>query len=511
MRQPKPFGRRSICTLLSGLVLWAAQAAVWAMPSAEDADFVCGGKLEAQVWQLWDSTAKEFLTNQQLTKRLTEQGDTYALYDIQTYIHNLVAMAHRCQRLDRLDQFADLLGPAYLKLETDPDSKTGLAWVCRGGAVCNSKNRLINHEVMLNSVQFLALAASVANGLATRAAPQNQNPFIEQTVTVSIQHLLRWGNMNDILQLDKKLTVRWQDMKNGFSALFFTDKPLWMIAIYADLAGLLKHQPELKTKVGLTDQQRLAMAKHLSLLLQLFSARITVMDDIGRNGRTVKVADLDRGCSRLYADNKYAGYTGNKKPVACIPQPDGPPRIQVMLDADTLAKIKPVQNLGWDISHARRLVHAFDAIERNRQAMREVFGVEETALPSPAIIEAFAQQLIVKVWNGDVQHPLFANYWSGANGWYRVAYDNGTSRCMEGTPPFGLSNSFPTGGYASWARYVPEMRMLGRRLYELSRASDEASRIFIGQYYSGLGEKARPSTRMLNELMFWPSLVEAPQ
>lgn len=508
MRQPKPFYRRPIYTLLSGLVLWLAQATVWAVASAEDADFVCGGKLEAQVWQLWDGTARDYLQTQQLTKRLIEQGDVYALYDIQTFIHNLAAMARRCQRRDRLEQFADLLGSAYLKLESNPDSQASLAWICRGGAICNNTNRLLNHEVMLDSVQFLALTASVANGLVAFAPQRNPSPFVEQTVIASIQHLLRWGNMDAMRQLDKQLTARWQDVKDGSSALFFTDKPLWMISVYADLAGLLQRQPALRAKSSLTDHQLLMMQKHLSLLLRLFSARIIIMDDIGRNKQKVKTADLDRGFFRLYADNKYAGYTSNKKPVACVPQPDGPPRIQVMLDADTLAKIKPVDNLGWDISHARRLVHAFDAIERNRQAMREVFGVEETTLPSPAIIEAFAQQLIVKVWNGDIQHPLFSNYWSGANGWYRVAYDNGTPRCMEGHPPFGLSDSFPTGGYASWARYVPEIRTLGRRLYELSRASDEASRNFMDQYYPGLGGKASTGRRMLNELMFWPSLVE---
>ncbi|MFZ1831128.1 MAG: hypothetical protein WAW42_20690 [Candidatus Competibacteraceae bacterium] len=142
--------------------------------------------------------------------------------------------------------------------------------------------------------------------------------------------------------------------------------------------------------------------------------------------------------------------------------------------------------------------------------MREVFGIDETVLPETATRPAFAQQLIVKVWNGDIERPLFTNYWSGANGWYRVAYDNGTPRCMEGTPPFGLSHSFPTGGYASWAPHAPEIRILGRRLYGLSRASDEASRNFMDQYYPRLGGKASSGRRMLNELMFWPSLVEAP-
>ena len=44
---------------------------------------------------------------------------------------------------------------------------------------------------------------------------------------------------------------------------------------------------------------------------------------------------------------------------------------KVLLDAATLS---PVSNLGWDISHARRLVHAFDAIEQNIQYVKPFEG-----------------------------------------------------------------------------------------------------------------------------------------
>ena len=116
---------------------------------------------------------------------------------------------------------------------------------------------------------------------------------------------------------------------------------------------------------------------------------------------------------------------------------------------------------------------------------------------------------MVRVWNGDVKYPLFSNYWSGANGWFRAGYDNGAQRCIEGYAPFGLSNAFPTGGYAIWAEYFPVLGTLGHRLYELfSSANNETDRDFIDRYYPGFGGKARPDTRMVHELMFWPSLVQ---
>lgn len=514
--------------------------AAWAASNTKGSDFSCGGKLEAEIWKLWDGSAKEYLSTQLVTKRLKEQGDTYALYDIQTYTHNLVAMARRCQRTERLAEIADVLGAAYVSLEADPDGKNGLAWVCKGGGVCNSKNRLINHEVMLTSVQFLGLSASVANDLA-RALKQNKSKFVEQTAIASIQHLLRWGDVDadqnvisriqrllrwgyvapnqrvisriwgdpdPLVLLEKLVVARPEDVKDGSSTLFFTDHHLWMIAIYADLAGLLKQQPELLAKAGITDKQLLTMRRHLSLLLRLFAARITLMDGVGRSGQAVKLADLDRGFWRLHVDAKYAGYSGSEKPVTCVSQAGELPQKKVSVVAATLS---PVSNIGWDISHARRLVHAFDAILRNKEAMQEVFGIEAGVLPSAETVRAFAQQLDVNVWNGDAEFPLFSNYWSGVNGWFRVDYNNGASSCMEGYPPFGLSDSFATGGYASWGRYVPEIRPLGRRLYQLSQSSEAHHRSFIDQYYTRLGATASTSSRNMTQLMFWPSLVEAAQ
>jgi len=92
-------------------------------------------------------------------------------------------------------------------------------------------------------------------------------------------------------------------------------------------------------------------------------------------------------------------------------------------------------DIDWDISHARRLVHALDALERNRSAINVIFLLTDKLLPPDYLTTLFANTIVKVIWNGDKEQPLFANYWCGANGWYRVAYDNGTGRCMEGYPP----------------------------------------------------------------------------
>ena len=154
-----------------------------------------------------------------------------------------------------------------------------------------------------------------------------------------------------------------------------------------------------------------------------------------------------------------------------------------------------------------RLVHVLAALDQNRKAVKQVFGLTANELAAPDLARAFTAQLVGNVWNGDRRHPLFTNYWGGANGWYRVAYDNGTAYCNAGYRPFGLSDSFTTGGYATWARYDPILGELGRTLFHLAQTDNEADNAFIRKYYGGL---LTPSinNRMLTQLMFWPTLIE---
>lgn len=500
--------RRIVTGALLALPLGLAMAANQSKVADESVSaYACGGKLEGDVWRQWDARGFDFAQSQLIEKRLIANGDTYALYDFQTLFHNLLAMAQRCQRIDRQLELAALVNKMYAGLSPTPNNQPGRAWVCRGGAVCNSTNRLVNTEVMLTSVQFLAFASSLAQSLNKNSSAALSHDFAEQTAQIALEHLQRWGTASARAALGNSIPVKPQDLKNGSSAHLLLDRHLWQIAIYADLASLLASQPKLLKQVALDKAAFTALQAHLSLLLRLFNIRTTTqLVSDPQAGKTVKLADLDAGFWRLYGDNRYAGYTGSDKPVVCKPKADKPKtfEIETRIKPDS---IEPVATLGWDISHARRLVHFFDAIERNRGAMRKVFGIEPTELPSQATMEAFARQLNMRVWNQDTSKPLFTNYFNGANGWYRVAYDNGTGRCMEGYPPFGLTDSFPTGGYATWGALVPKLRILGERLYELTQSGAVSDQIFVKAHYPKLGQTAKGNERLVAELMFWPSLI----
>lgn len=469
--------------------------------------FTCGGSVEARTWQLWDKQGRDFVVQQLMGARLKNQGDTYALYDIQIQFHNLMQMAQRCGRVDRLVQLADDLIPVYESLVPLNGDAANPAWICRGGSVCNARNRLVNTEVMLVSVQGLGLFTALADALAhTPDEAARSHPFVARTAHVAVAHLLRWGNADERARWMRLADASAQDVKNGSSALFFTDKPLWQIGIHAHLAGIAVVQPDVMRAVaapGTTAHAELAQG--MVALLRLFQRRLSVQTvqstRLGDGGLTV--ADLDAGYWRLYPDNRFAGYTGSQKPAVCQPQPEGGLRAQVLVEASS---VSPVKNLGWDFSHARRLVQVLDALERNRHAVQAWYGLTPDKLPPPDLAKAFAAQLVAGIWNGDTQRPLFANYWGGANGWYRVAYDNGTGACYPGYPPFGLSDSFSTGGYATWGAYYPLIDEIARSIYALADSNDADAVAFIRQYYGGLSAAA-PNTRMVTQLMFWPTLV----
>jgi hypothetical protein len=469
--------------------------------------YACDGKVEMQVWRQWDEIGFPYAKQHLIEKRLIGTGDTYALYDFQIMFHNLLAMAQRCQRAERQVQLLMLVNMAYAQLAVAPDKQLGRAWVCRGGSVCNSTNRLVNKEVMLTSVQFLAFVSSVARGINLGSTSALTRDFVEETVQVVLEHLTRWSALENRMALRKRIAAKPEDVLDGSSALFLTDRDLWQIALYAELGGLIASQPQLAKAVGRDGAVSLALQEHFMLLLRLFAVRTTAQSVADpRDGKTVQLSDLDAGFWRLFAANRYAGYVGHDKPVACNPKVDRPNTFEVVMRIDS-ALIAPVADLGWDLSHVRRLVHVFDAIERNRSEIAKVFTLAPSELPSRDTMASFARQLRIRVWNQDEAKPLFANYFNGANGWYRVNYDNGTGRCMEGYPPYGLTDAFPTGGFAMWATLDPALGGLAERLYELTRSGRQDEQAFVNTYYPNLSNKAAVNVRKLTEIMFWPTLV----
>jgi hypothetical protein len=478
-------------------------AATAANASENNAErYRCGGQVEAQAWSVWDGGIRHYVEHDLLQARLKEQGDVYALYDFQTYVHNLVSMARRCGRMSRLREISQLIGVAYGSLEPGGFFSSGRRWICRGGKICNNTNRLLNTEVMLDSVQFLGLASSVANALATsgKTLTPPDRKFIDDTTKIILEHLQRWGDRHAIREARKAADATQADVSE-ISSPIFTDKQLWMIAIYAELAGILQSQGQAATASKFPQ-----LREHLAALLRLFDKRVSIRSVGGKRNGEVKVADIDRGFWRLHPDNRYAGYDGEEKPVRCTPKASGEsdarPKYVIPSSAATRRN-----DTGWDLSHARRLVHALDALTRNRKAMQSVFALADGDMPSADLPRLFANNLVDVMWNKDPGTPLFSNFWSGANGWFRVAYDNGTGECDEGYPPYGMSDSFATGGYVSWAVYRREIGELGKSVYVLTNDTEGAPPAIVSRHYSVLINRGDEAAWLRARIAFLPSLV----
>lgn len=492
-----------------------------------EAQFSCGGRLERAIWALWEDVGRDYLIERQILGGIVEKGDPYALYDSQVIFQNLEAMARRCDRPERLAELADILLPVFDMLEALPGEPEAAAWLCRGGRVCNKHNGLLGREMMLASLQGLGLLSVLARDLVNSGAPLDRHPLVARTVRAAVSHLQRWGNEKARAKWRRLAELTPADVEYGRLGGGFTDKQLWQIAIYANLAGIAMKSPELFEKWKPDTAEHQAMAGAISDLLGLFIRRIvTTSIRQSRIGR-IEAAELDAGFWGLHGDNRYAGYYGKTPPARCVPEQleaaEGQVsrvgaeayrptkgsaarrmRAEVVIPAD---KAFALEDLGWDISHGRRLVHVLDALNSNRDALIEWWGLSSNQMVSERTAKAFAAQLVIRVWNGDEDAPLFRNFWSGANGWYRVGYDNGTGTCYSGYPPFGLTDSFVSGGYVQWAKYYSLLGDLGRKIFWLTQSNSPSDREFIGKYYYKLTDRVSPASRMVNEMMFWPSLV----
>ena len=485
---PGALGR---CLLLLALACWGA-------PARSAGSFECGGSVEARTWALWEGQARSLLGNAVIRDAFAARGDTYVLYDLQGYLHNLVAMAERCGRRERLADIASLLMPTLDALSEVRGQGPG--WICRGGRVCTSANRMLGDEVVLYSAQYMALLTGLARGLSGEGEADD---VVERIVRLAVAHLDRWASAPGGFRTAERLAARSpESVRDGSSRLLFTDADLWILTFAADVAGIVDARSDLQPLLAAEPARRQRRNEAVADLSRLLVARLSLRSvNSQRLGARVVLADIDRGYWRLYPDSRFAGYAGNEPPLAC-----GSTRASEAGDAAPQVSI--VDSIGWDFSHARRLVHAAASLDRHREAFRSTYAVPAASVPPAGLSAAFAAQLANDVWNGDAEWPLFANYWDGSNGWYRVGHDRGAAGCLAGYPPFGLSDAFVTGGFPVWSRHVPLLGTLARRLFELTERADDASRAFLRHRYAALSDEAARSTRVLTQLMFWPALVQ---
>lgn len=374
-----------------------------------------------------------------MTTRLTN-GDSYVLYDIQTITNNLLDMARKCDDRTTLEELADLYlvaNPYKTNLDANgvPYADGHYEWHCMTSACVNWATHPKVENVIVSS-QWIYLLARTLNTIVTI-------PYAERTATMNTfvstyyytimkYHVYRWlvtstqfGGLCGTPTSGLTHPAHMQKLKDEAYPLSpghcgaVRDQDLWIIAATEELYDANIHDA---TRVALSEAFKTIIRNYLTVALDVvdFTRWINQGSRVAWDGRTINVFVLDPGRWKDHPDWQYAGYEGATPPTT--------PAI--------------VSNVGWDISHSRRLVHALDTMYENKSIVGQSF-------PSVSFMTAMAYQVTYVSYDGG-SDLRGRNYWGGANGWYRVGYGG-----SSGTPPYGLGKSILTGGYAMWAQYHP--------------------------------------------------------
>jgi hypothetical protein len=460
---------------------------------------------------LWRKKIRPAVANR-IEIELIQKGNPQVLYDVQADLHNFLIMIRRCQDYDLLDELAHTLIPAFDGLTKDTrDGKR--KWICKSGPSCTEASKRINREVELYSLQFLGLISSVLSAISEVPPIQHtaaMGAFARQAIDVVwADHVTRLASDSLIRELINRTEVGGNMRMQDRARHSIHDRHIWMLTIIPDFVAAIKVLDPRKWKEILSSTEFQRVQKVFVVGIAFVRTRLTLAKETSYDGQVVTMADLDRSMWRHHLDNRYAGYSGEEKPVVCSPIRDAHGRI---VDKKKEVVVRPetvpiVDSGGRDISHMRRLVPFFDTLQRTREVIKQHLLQDlDTHIP-PETRSAFAAALVGRIWNGDRQFPLFANYWDGTRGWYRVGYEEGDRGCFEGYSPYALSYAFLTGGFLFWADDQPMIQELGTRLYKIIKSSSAADVAFLEQRYKPLSATAPEATRLAQLFRFLPALA----
>ncbi len=212
------------------------------------------------------------------------------------------------------------------------------------------------------------------------------------------------------------------------------DTDLWILANVAHTLAAHQLAPDV---LPISENDYTRLKTHLQNGIQLVLSRITYQTATDFNGQSVETAQWALGGFDGHNDYNYTGDLNPSFPGYTTEggSPTRPPL--------------PAPNVGWDISHARRLVQFFWTIEKLNEAL-------DLRFPIQRVMQGMSNQLAYVVFNKNFSDPKVTNFLDGTNGWYRVNY---LGRLGFGYAPYdwSMSRSVLTSGYGFWAKYNPDI------------------------------------------------------
>jgi hypothetical protein len=337
-----------------------------------------------------------------------------------------------------------------------PDSIKTLVWVWDDGTITYVR------ECDLCNSQFFHPVARLIRIIATlplaKRTPAMQNFVSWYAPVVTHDHLLRllWGSNGDVIH-------NIQNTPN-----YISDRDLWLIAAAAEMLGANSDDPDL-VPLSTNDKSQLQQAVQITTKVLQAQYRTFYPDIQNFQGTVVGGVSYFNGEWTNLPSYAYSGYDGQAFPVPSD------------------ARIQP--NASWDISHFYRVPIFFRALYDNKKAIA-------VSYPSITEVQLLINQLMYRTFQGNLNLPLFNNYFDGSNGWFEVGFHGPNF----GYPPAQYCNMLLTlpfdehclnaGAVQGWgliAFFSPDLTNLEHSLATLAWSQDANQIVFRSRYYDSGG------------------------
>lgn len=410
------------------------------------------------------------------------------LYTTQVLANNLLHMAIQCNNKTMVSELAAILVlPATLRVKvmdgnwfdasghyvTNP--LPTVEWVY-GGANCGG---VCGHDAHLPTVQFMYMISEAIEYISSLNPLDRtiQLKFLYEAYVKMLvhDHILRWGPIYgsaDIFEFGLALPP--------IPYYAVQDKQVFLIATAARVLSA-----NINTGHNLlTVAESEILTKFVRDGIALLEKRTVYPQLQNGSGASVPGYSFDPyyGLDPTDGQTKYAGYTGTDSPVLSNPP----------------VPEQRVATLSWDISHGRRFVHYLLTM----RSLTSKLGLQQSSLFNTKAPRDMANQVAFKLFNGNPQYPLFANYLDGTNGWFRTGYNYPTD---PGQGPSMMSTSIPTGGYFFLREVSDDLNPIMRAVADLASSSDPAAVSLVAKYYGYPLFPGQPGN--LSALMFYPTLI----
>ena len=330
------------------------------------------------------------------------------------------------------------------------------------------ENTLANSQFFHPAARLIRVISTLPESERTpemRSFVATYRPILVRDHLIRLLYEATWSQ-HGAKNLPKQLIGVWRTLSVSSATLdlsyqnMMSDRDLWMIATAAELLGANANDPGL---VPLDTAAAGRLREIVRVGVQFFQKKKTFYPNTKNfQGRVVGSASYFNGDMDDHPTMAYAGYSG-----ASFPTP---------------AQKKPATGASWDISHFYRVPVFLRSLYDNRKAT-------DVNFPQARDIQLVINQYLYRVFQGDLEKPLFTNFFDGGNGWLRVGYHGKDF----GYPPSQFCGSgdkqrpcLTTGGIYGWSQiafFSDDLAKLQQSFLKMATGKDPATVGFRDRYY----------------------------